>query len=161
MIRDLKNPSLRIAKRALRFFALPADDQMMIWRNHGVGPVPNFFEEDDAASPESNYFLGIACVFTTYKGALFDEADGDQACEALQDFSHRLAVAMHNAAREWTGSAVMQSDTWQSLRHDASRALDELGITIHEPAGTLEFDIDRLIDPDEFRTTQSAKDILG
>jgi hypothetical protein len=158
MITNAQLPAVRIALDALRFFGLPAGDQVAIGRACRDRSDPVFF---DAEARESNFFLGMACVFVTYKGALLNEIDCDRASDALEDFSHRLAVSMHNSsADEWTEVAVINGEGWQRLRRDASRAVHQLGVSEHSKTD-LEFKIADLIDPDEFRTTDAAQAVLG
>lgn len=165
-------PAVQIASDALRFFGLPARDQVAIERACRVESDPVFF---DVTARESNFFMGMACVFLTYKGSLLDEIDCDcpydvledfshrQDCpyEILEDFSHRLVVSMHNSSSdEWSEVAVIGSQVWEKLRRDACRAIEELGVR-GGAIDDFDFDISKLINPSEFITTPEVKDILG
>ncbi|HPF72464.1 MAG TPA: hypothetical protein PLX09_02560 [Xanthomonadaceae bacterium] len=154
----LQHP-LRIALHVLRFFSLPAVDQLAIGRSFRTKSDPVFFDPDHF---EGNFFFGMACAFVTYKGALLDEFESEADAETLLDFSHRLAVLMHGATgEEWADLALLQSDDWQRLRRDACRAVLELHAEDRLDGETFEFNISELINADDFRTTDAAKDVLS
>ncbi|WP_298850493.1 hypothetical protein [uncultured Aquimonas sp.] len=162
MVSRNHNDGSRIALQALRFFASEGDLQVVIAERAASKSIPAFFEGIDGACGMENYLLGVACIFVTYRGALLDESLGEEGIDALEDFSHRLLVLMgENRVNAWGRSEVVEGRIWCSLRRDAVRAYEQLRTECVVDDCCLEFKIDELIDPDEFRTTPVAKKFLS
>jgi len=155
------NEQAKIALDALRFFASEGDLQLAIAEQAASKGTPAFFGQGDEGCGIEDYLVGVACIFSTYLGALLDQVLGERANDAFEDFSHRLLVLMGEGRVEaWDRSAVVGGGVWVRLRKEALRALEELGLEFADDERVVEFKIDDLIDPDEFRTTPDAKRLL-
>jgi hypothetical protein len=151
-----KDRSYAIGLAALQFFALGAVKQVTAWQSKSGTSVPTFFESGGA---DSDYFFGIACVFKTYVGAIYDKFALAEDADQVQDFDHRLTVFMQDGtSSEWSAIGVRDSEIWALLRRDATRALVQLNELVTSEVAS--FDIAALIDPSEFRTSAAAKAIL-
>jgi hypothetical protein len=150
----------RIAVAALRFFSLSGPVQIAIRRESRTGREPTFFRDSATGDDAPGFFLGVACVFKTNQGLIYEGIDDDAVRETLTDFVHRLNVAMNDSsAADWSEAAVFQDRLWHALRKDAAKAIRDLGL---DPVAEVpRFDIAALINPDEFRTSDEVRRILG
>lgn len=154
----MSSEGYRRALQALQFFCLEGDRQYESVKNSKVNP-PVFFKDAKPEDIGCDYLLGVACVFVTYKSYLYDRFASEQEATKLDDFSHRLSVFMHQgSAAEWSVYAVRQSEVWGRLRAEALAILNQLGEEV--PNDVPDFNIEILIDPDEFRVSDEAKSIL-
>ncbi|UXI66432.1 hypothetical protein [Tahibacter amnicola] len=140
---------------ALMVFCFDGEEQVASLSRVSVPAFPCYFDDQDFGNIGSDYFYGVACVFKTYVGALWDIFPGDADASALMDFNHRLDVFMaHANAASCSAAAVLSSDDWRRLRNDARRAAQELDIQIPERIPIL--DVGALVSPTEFRGSQSV-----
>lgn len=102
------NEQAKIALDALRFFASEGDLQLAIAEQAASKGTPAFFGQGDEGCGIEDYLVGVACIFSTYLGALLDQVLGERANDAFEDFSHRLLVLMGEGRVEaWDRSAVV------------------------------------------------------
>lgn len=150
----------RNAMNGLAFFGYPAEKQASGSRLARVQfHVPKLFNRNDGETSESSYNIGVACVFKTYQGFIYDEVVTDEASECLEGFNHRLNCMMHTkSASDWSEAAMLQSESWRKLRAEARKALEAIGSTLPEviPA----FDLESLINADEFVTSEAVLRLL-
>ena len=152
--------SYRIGVDALQFFGAEPSEQLRSYRRLNAVSQPNFFPQKRDEDLGCDYFFGVACVFKTFAGSLSDKFLSAEDADHLEDFNHRLNVFMQDGtAAEWSEAGVVEGIVWQALPDNARQALDQLGEPVAREAAI--FDIDALIDPDEFRTTAAAKTLLA
>jgi hypothetical protein len=154
-----KEEAQKIGIAALQFFSLDASEQVKSWRSHGAAAQHDFFPDQREQDRGCDYFYGVACVFKTYGGVLYDKFLSVEDADHLEDFNHRLNVFMQEGtAAAWSEVGVHKEEVWENLRLDARKALDQVGEPLSpEPQN---FDIVALISPDEFRTTEETRAIL-
>ena len=148
------------ALSALQFFAMSAEEQIESARAGATGDEPKFFSGYTGADRDCNYFMGVACIFKTYQGELFERIASDDGQDALSDFVHRLNVDMysHRNPSDWSGGAVRAGQMWAKLREDARKALILLSESI--PLELPKFDVSALINVNDFLPSQEAKRLL-
>jgi hypothetical protein len=152
------------AVAALQFFSFPGPAQGESWRTRHQDFPRLFFPEQSEADRGCDYFFGVACVFKTYRNSLYDRflsmEEAEEKAGHLGDFNHRLNFFMQDGtAAEWSAAGVLEGECWERLRVDAQKALNELGESLpNEPPV---FDIEALISPAEFRTSDEARRLLG
>lgn len=154
----MSNEGYRRALNALQFFCFEGDRQVeSIKMPKAKAPV--FFTKSEEKDIGCDYLLGVACVFITYKGHLYDNLSSVEDADRLEDFAHRLIILMHHgSAAEWSASSAQNAAVWKRLREDARAALQQLGETV--PNDAPDFDIEALINPDEFRVSNEVRTLL-
>ena len=150
----------RNAMNALAFFSFPAEKQASSSRLARVQfHVPKLFNSIDSETSESSYNIGVACVFKTYQGFIYDEVVTDEASECLEGFNHRLNCMMHTeSASDWSEAAMLQNESWRKLRAEAGKALEAIGNTLPEVVPV--FNLGALINADEFVTSEVVLRLL-
>jgi hypothetical protein len=119
---DEEDRAYNRAVSALQFFGLELPEQLESLVN-APAEQPRFFSKQLDVDRGCDYFFGVACVFKTYKRALYDKFVSAEEAGRIGDFNHRLDVFMQDGtAAEWSVEGL-GSDTWRYLRTDAKKAL--------------------------------------
>lgn len=155
----MRNEGYVNALSALQFFCFEGDMQVDSLDRLGKVEVPVFFPSAGADAKGCDYFFGVAGVLKTYIGYLFDHLGGNDSAEHLEALSERIGGLMLSAeANKWSEGGVKSLPIWNQIRSDAKRALRTLGEPLPDVIPV--FNIAALIDPDEFRTTDEARQYL-
>jgi hypothetical protein len=142
---------------ALRFFALVPEKQLQAFEDHR-GEIP-LFGARSGSPGVGDFLVAVYGVFTTYLGAIYDQFQSSEEAERVNDFRHHLNVlACPPDADVWCADGILLEE-WAELRRRAADALSEL----KEPATPIppQFDFAEWINPDEFRTSDEARRLLG
>lgn len=154
----MKSQGYMHALAGLQFFCFPGSVQVESWRTNYRVTTNFFFPEKNETDCGCEYFFGVACVFITYAGALYDTFLSTDEIEHLPEFHRRLNDHMLKPAKDWSEVSVIESKNWERLRECAKMAIDELHESL--PSQPQVFDIEALISPTEFRTSDEAKRLL-
>jgi hypothetical protein len=154
----MRNTGYGYGLAKLQLFCFPGPVQVAGQRKDDCGTEPFFFPDQNEADRGCEYFYGVACVFTTYAGELYNSFLNMDECRHLVEFGQRLRAYMFRTAAEWSEAAVLENENWERLREDAKHALSELGESL--PAEPPALDIAALINPHEFRTSKEARRLL-
>ena len=150
----------KIALDCLQFFSCSGERQVATWEiARNKYQLPRLFSGDSKPATESDYFIGVGCAFKTYLGFIYDYVLSQHATESLEALNHRLSVMMHTESEvDWSAVSILNEVVWQKLRAEAKNALSTLGIVASDVAPI--FDLENLIDPTEFRTSDEVRKLL-
>lgn len=144
---------------ALHFFSLNSRAQVGCYKKaRNLYSIPDLFPEDDSDHVDSSYFIGVACVFVTYKSEIYDLINVDDA-DSVEDFDFHIQWMMHSAeCKGWSSDAIVFDAAWEKLRVYAKSLIDFIGMTISIESPV--FDLESLIDVGEFTTSDEARRLL-
>jgi hypothetical protein len=144
---------------ALHFFSLNSGAQIECYkRARNLYSIPDLFPEDGLDHIDSSYFIGVACVFVTYKSEIHDLIHVGEA-GPVDDFDFHIQWMMHSAeCKGWSSDAIVSDAAWEKLRTHAKSLIGFIGmkISIESPV----FDLESLIDIGEFTTSDEARWLL-
>jgi hypothetical protein len=144
---------------ALHFFSLNPSAQLECYkRARNLYSIPDFFPKDGSDHVDSSYFIGVACVYVTYKSEIYDLIHVDDA-ESVDDFDFHIQWMMHSAeCKGWAGNAILSDVAWEKLRAYAKGLIAFIGMTISIEYPV--FDLESLINVSEFTTSDEARRLL-